>query len=149
MNNINDELAVRALVDQFVQGWNTADGAAFARPFASDADFTAITGLRARGRDLIARAHTEILTGIHRGTRLAAEVNSVRLLRPDVAVADVSTRMTPAVLGPRAASACIVAAKAGGEWSIAVFHNMIPFERALPGPIERELMSESSGAAAR
>jgi uncharacterized protein (TIGR02246 family) len=50
----NNEIAIRGLIDTFVEGWNAADGAALARAFTPDADFTAITGLRARGRDLIA-----------------------------------------------------------------------------------------------
>src|SRR5262245_1849550 len=60
MNATQDELAVRNLVDGLVAGWNAHDGAAFARPFATDADFTNVMGLRARGRVTIARGHDEI-----------------------------------------------------------------------------------------
>lgn len=43
----SDDAAIRDLVDAFVAGWNAGDGEACGRPFAIDADFTAITGLRA------------------------------------------------------------------------------------------------------
>jgi len=56
-----NETALRKLVDTFVAGWNIADGEKLASVFTQDADFTAITGLRARGRHLIARGHNEIL----------------------------------------------------------------------------------------
>ena len=65
MTNISDEAAIPKLVDAFVAGWNAGDGEACGRPFAADAGFTAITGLRAEGRDLIARGHIEILSTIY------------------------------------------------------------------------------------
>jgi uncharacterized protein (TIGR02246 family) len=61
MKNV-DELAIEGLVQTFVDGWNAADGAACARPFAADADFTAITGLKVKGREGIAKGHDEILS---------------------------------------------------------------------------------------
>jgi uncharacterized protein (TIGR02246 family) len=81
MTQGHDETAIRSLVDAFVGGWNAQDGAACARPSASDADVTAITGLKAHGRDLIARGHAEILSTIFRGTRLTAAVESIRFIR--------------------------------------------------------------------
>src|SRR5215475_10201400 len=91
MNNA-DDVAIEGLVQAFVDGWNTADGTALARPFALDADFIAITGLKGKGRDLIAKAHDEILATIYRGSINSAKVESIRFLRPDVAVADVTLR---------------------------------------------------------
>jgi uncharacterized protein (TIGR02246 family) len=137
-----DELAIRALVDQFVEGWNAADGPACARPFAENADFTAIHGLRARGRELIGRGHAEILATVFRGTQLTATVNSIDYLRPDVAVADVTMRLKQAgqTWLPKQTSCGIVATKDSGVWSIAVFRNMVPFERPVAGPLDRELL---------
>ena len=75
-----DEMAVEGLVQAFVDGWNAADGSALARPFAADADFTAITGLRAKGRELIAKGHDEILATIYRGSVISARVEGIRFL---------------------------------------------------------------------
>ena len=85
MTNPADEKEIEGLVEAFVEGWNAADGAACARPFAADADFTAITGLRVRGRELIAEGHAEILSTVYRGSRNSAKVESILFLRSDVA----------------------------------------------------------------
>lgn len=137
-----DETAIEGLVQTFVDGWNTADGTACARPFAADADFTAITGLRIRGRDMIAKGHQEILSTVYRGSQNSARVESIRFLRPDVAVADVTFRFVGDVrpVGLEGSSCGLVCTKEGDAWSIVVFRNMIPFSRPTAGPLEREMM---------
>ena len=139
----SDEMAIEGLVQAFVDGWNSADGDACAEPFAEDADFTAVTGLHIRGRDLIARGHREILATVFRGSRNSAKLESVYLLRPDVAVADVTFRFVGEVrpLNVEHASCGMICTKDDGKWSIAVFRNMIPFERPIAGPLEQELMA--------
>ena len=142
-NANNSEAAIRGLVDAFVAGWNAADGAALASVFTPDADFTAITGLRARGRDLIARGHSEILSTIYRGTKNSAKIESLHFLRPDVAVLDVkfTLRMADGSLafGVPYSSAGIIATQDNGVWGIAVFRNMIPFARPVAGPLDQKL----------
>jgi uncharacterized protein (TIGR02246 family) len=143
MPHDTDAAAVAALVQAFVDGWNAGDGAACARPFAEDAEFTAITGLHATGRDLIARGHDEILRSIYRGTTIEGRVERVRFPRPDVALADVTfsyDRDGVRPFGIRRTSAGIVATREGGRWEIAAFRNMVPFERPAAGPLERERM---------
>ena len=138
-----DEVAIEGLVQAFVDGWNAGDGAACSRSFAADADFTAITGLKAKGRDVIAKGHDEILATIYRGTQNSAVVESVRFLRPDVAVADVTFRFVGDVrpFGIEKTTCGLVCSKENGNWSIAVFRNMIPFGRSTAGSLERELMT--------
>lgn len=149
MSGTDDEQEIRGLVDAFVEGWNAQDGYACARPFAEKADFTAVTGLRIQGRDLIARGHAEILSTVFHGTRMSATVNDIVFLRPDVAVADVTFRLQPAPDKPwlpKGSSCGVVATKDAGVWSIAVFRNMVPFDRPMAGPLERELMGRPSTA---
>lgn len=141
----NDEQAIRALVDAFVAGWNAKDGHACARPFAENADFTAVTGLRVRGRDLIARGHVEILATVFRNTTLSGTVNDIAFLRPDVAVVDATFRLQsnpPEPWLPGHASCGIVATREDGAWSIAVFRNMVPFDRPFAGPLEEKLLGK-------
>jgi uncharacterized protein (TIGR02246 family) len=137
-----DEQAIAALVEVFVEGWNTGDGAACARPFAADADFTAVTGVQVRGRDLIARGHTEILATVFKGTRLRPAINRIRFIRPDVALAHVtlSFEIPPAGFDVKPTLLGIVATKDSEGWSIADFRNVMPFSRPLAGPLERQLM---------
>ena len=143
MNPTQDELAVRKLVEGLVAGWNAHDGTAFARQFGTDADFTNVMGLHATGRDVIARGHDEIFATMFRGTTLTATIEHVRFLRPDVAAASVVMTLrqkdgTP--WGPFLRTvASLVAVRDGKSWSIAVFHNMVPFQRPAAGPLERSL----------
>jgi len=136
-----DALAIEGLVQTFVNGWNASDGTALARPFAVDADFTAITGLKAKGREVIAKGHNEILATLYRGSVNSAKVDSIRFLRPDVAVADVTFRFVGDIrpFGLEKTSCGMVCTKDNGTWSIGVFRNMIPFGRPTAGPLEREL----------
>ncbi len=139
----HDENAIRALIDTFVAGWNQANGTQLASVFTQDADFTAITGLNVRGRNLIARGHDEILATIYRGTTLAGELDRIDFLRPDVALLNVKffLRKDGKSFFPGVAhtSCGIVALRSDGVWQLAAFRNMVPFARAVAGPVEREL----------
>jgi conserved hypothetical protein len=150
MASYDDEMEIRGLVDAFTEGWNAQDGAACARPFAADADFTAVTGLKARGREMIAQGHREILATVFRGTRLSGQVNDIRFVRPDVAVADVTFRVRgrdgEPLFGVERTSAGMVVANDGSAWSILVFRNMVPFDRPAAGPLETELLAKGAEA---
>src|SRR5262245_54777068 len=141
---------VTRLLETLALGWNAASGETYASVFAADADFINILGMHARGRDLIARGHDEILSTVFRGTRMTAAVDSVRFLRPDVAVVEATLSLQkadgqPFTFGDPSrpptphTKAGYVATKEGETWSIAVFRNMVPFARPAAGPIEREL----------
>jgi uncharacterized protein (TIGR02246 family) len=146
----SDEDAVAALFAAFAAGWNAHDGTACAAPFAADADFTAITGLRARGRELIARGHAEILGAVYRDTRLSVEPLGVRFLRADVALAEAHLHVRQAdgrAVGSGPSLASVVAVKESGRWAIAAFRNMVPFQRAPAGPLERALLHGATPAA--
>jgi uncharacterized protein (TIGR02246 family) len=143
MANNSDEAAVRALLDEFIEGWNEASGVRLARPFAPDAEFINIMGLRVRGRDLIARGHDELFETVFFGTRLSGQVETVRLLAPEIAYADGVLNLqnsdgTPHNITERALPA-FIATKENGVWSILIFRNMIPFDRPAAGPLERSL----------
>ncbi len=141
MPNHQDEQAIRQLVATFVDGWNAGDGFALAQAFAPDVDFTAITGLRAKGRDVIAKGHNEILSTLYRGSQNSAHVESIRFLRPDVAVADITFNFVGEVrpFGLERSLCGMVCTKDNGVWAIAVFRNMVPISRPTAGPLEKEL----------
>jgi uncharacterized protein (TIGR02246 family) len=145
---------VARLLETLARGWNAGSGATYASAFAEDADFINIIGMHARGRDLIARGHDELLSTIFRGTRMTAVVDSVRFLRPDVATVEATLSLQRADGQPFTFSdpsrppmphtrAGYVATKERGTWSIAVFRNMVPFARPAAGPVERELEAEA------
>jgi uncharacterized protein (TIGR02246 family) len=149
MTNTSDERAIRDLVATFISGWNAGDGKLCAQPFRDDADFIAVNGIHAKGRDEIGKGHDEILSTIFRGTHNTAEVNDIKFLRPDVASADVTFRIQPVPDRPwlpRYSSCGIIATRENGQWSIAVFRNMVPFERPVAGPLDREVLEQSLAA---
>jgi len=149
MTHIQDEEQIRGLVATFINGWNSGDGKACARPFADNADFTAVTGQRVEGRELIGKAHDEILSTVFRGTRNSAVVNDIHFLRPDVASADVTFRIAPMPDKPwlpAYSTAGLIATKEHGRWEIAVFRNMVPFARPVGGPLDRELLNKREEA---
>lgn len=144
----HNENAIRGLIDTFVAGWNAADAAQLASVFTQEADFTAITGLHARGREVIARGHDEILTTIYRGTTLASEVELIDFLRPGIALVNVKffLRKNGQSFFPGVAhtSCGIVAIQTDGAWQLAAFRNMVPFSRPVAGPVERVLTTASA-----
>lgn len=139
----SSETAIRGLIATFVAGWNAASGSHIAGAFTEDADFTAITGLHARGRDLIARGHDEILSTIYRGTSLSGEVEDIYFLKPDVALVNAKfflRKQGNSFFPGVAHTSCgITAVRNNGKWSIAVFRNMVPFARPIAGPVEQEI----------
>ena len=143
----HDEKAIRTLIDTFVAGWNAGDGALLASTFSENADFTAITGLHGRGREVIAKGHDEILSTIYRGTSLASEVEMIDFLRPDVALVNVKFFLRKNghsfFPGVSHTSCGILALRTDGAWQLAAFRNMVPFERPVAGPVERELLQAS------
>lgn len=140
-----NETAIRGLIDSIVAGWNAADGDHFASAFTDDADFTAITGLHGRGREVIARGHDEIFSTIYRGTALEAEVEDIYFLKPDVALVNTKFFLrkhgTSFFPGVAHTSCGIIAVKNDSMWAIAVFRNMVPFSRPATGPVDLQVAS--------
>jgi uncharacterized protein (TIGR02246 family) len=138
MEQDKDARAVEALIGRFAEGWNAADAVVLASVFAEDADFTAVNGLCIHGRDLIRDGHDELFRTIFRGVRLAARPLSVRFLSPGIAVVEAEFSYPGGMILPGVirALAQYVAVRSGAAWEIAVFRNMVPFERPVAGPVE-------------
>ena len=98
---------------------------------------------------MIAQGHDAILSTIFRDARISSTVESLRFIRPDVAVADVTFTLQAQGKAPlpfTKSSAGLVASREGDSWSIVNFRNMIPFERPAAGPLERGLIANPSKA---
>ena len=121
-----DENAVRQIVQQLQDGWNAHDGKAFAAPFATDADYVVVNGMKLKGREAIEKGHTGIFTTIYKESHNVGTVLGVRFLRPDVAVAHVEWNLEFTAGGEKRKGHAIntmVMTKDSGKWSIAAFHN--------------------------
>jgi uncharacterized protein (TIGR02246 family) len=121
-----DETAIRANVEQMMKGWNTKNGADFAKPFAEDADYVVINGMQIKGRGEIAKGHQGIFDTFYKNTTLTLSADSIRLLRPDVAVVHVSSALKNGdgeAARTTNAKITMVMTKANGRWEIAAFQN--------------------------
>ena len=61
---------VEEIAGRLESAWNAADGAAFAAPFAPDADFVNIRGELHTGREAIGAGHQAIFESIYAGSTL-------------------------------------------------------------------------------
>ena len=128
------DVEIADLVKRLETAWNTGDSAGFAAPFADDADFVNVMGMHARGRPAIAGGNEHILRTIYAGSVNAYTVDSVRLLRPDVALAHVRAHLrVPGgpMAGEHDAIFSFVATRGDAGWRIDSFHNT--FVRQPPG----------------
>ena len=76
MSNV-DQDAFEDITRRMETAWKAGDGAAFAAPFAEDADFVNIRGEHFRGRDTIARGHDEIFRTIYAGSSIVVQSRSI------------------------------------------------------------------------
>jgi uncharacterized protein (TIGR02246 family) len=121
-----DEVGIRQVVQQVQDGWNAHDGKAFAAPFAPDADYVVVSGMKATGREAIEKGHTAIFTTIYKDSQNVGTVKSIRFLRPDVAVVHVEWNLEFRAGGETRkghAMNTMVMTKDGSKWSIAAFQN--------------------------
>ena len=134
VNRAEDEAAIRAIVIRLQDAWNAGDSKAWAAPFAEDADYVIVNGMRVKGRAIIESGHRGIFDTIYKGSHINGSVKSVRFIRDDVAIAHVEWLLkyndgdTPR---ENRAMNSIIVTKEKGVWSITAFHNtpILPAQR--------------------
>jgi len=123
-----DRASLESIVLRLAAAWNAMDGAAFAAPFARDADFVNIRGEHHQGRPAIAAGHAAIFRTIYAGSSVQFTLESARLLRPGIALLHVRS-VLDAPQGPLAGQhrACfsLVVVQEPDGWEIAAFHNTL------------------------
>jgi uncharacterized protein (TIGR02246 family) len=119
-----DESAIKQIVQQVQDAWNAHDGKAFAAPFAPDADYVVVNGMKIKGREAIEKGHIQIFTTIYKDSHNLGTVKSIRFLRPDVAVVHIEWNLEVRPGGEKGqAMNTMVMTKENGKWHIAAFHN--------------------------
>jgi len=83
---ITDEQAIQQVLTQLEAAWNAGDSATYAALFAEDATFIQIYGGQLDGRRAIQASHRVILDTIYQGSQARFTVQSIRAIRPGVAV---------------------------------------------------------------
>jgi uncharacterized protein (TIGR02246 family) len=95
--NRADEVAIRALIDRQVKGWDTGDPAAYASVFTPDADYVTFLGSSYKGREAIALFYAPLFKKLLRGSRLRTQITHLRYLTPDVALIQARASVTKQV----------------------------------------------------
>ena len=121
-----DEIKVRELYRQMMDGWNKRSAAAFAAPIAEDGDLIGFDGSQLIGRSEIVSMLQRIFAD-HPTAPYVSKVKSVRFLSPEVAVLRAIVGMIPPAqpdLDPNLnALQTLIASKRDGQWRIVLFQN--------------------------
>ena len=126
--NMSKEKIVADIVGDLEKAWNAADGVAFARPFADDADFVNIRAEHMRTRDVIGNGHQGIFNTIYKGSTVRYQVAAVREIAPTVLLAHVKSKLkapTGPLAGEHGSLFTLVLVQQTNEWRIAAFHNTL------------------------
>lgn len=112
------EAAILKHAQAFVDAFAKADAKALAAFWTPDGDYVDQTGRRLKGRDEIEKAFAEMFSQ-NNGLTLRVDVDSIRMVTPDVAVEDGVTSVIPADGSPPSRTRySIVHVKKDGEWSL-------------------------------
>jgi uncharacterized protein (TIGR02246 family) len=123
----DDDVTIRSLYFQMIDGWNKGKGDDFAAPFTEDGDLVGFDGTHLKGRQEIASFHQQLFDTFLKGSRLVGKVRSVRFLTAGVALihAISGTMMAgQSDIDPeRNSIQTLVAIKSNGQWHLAAFQN--------------------------
>jgi uncharacterized protein (TIGR02246 family) len=124
---IMDQVAVNAAVGQLLgeiaEAWNAGDARAYGARYCPDGTFTNTDGTLDLGRDEVVRTAEEAFQGVLAGTEFSTAVRKVRLVRPDVAVVDLDTRVSGMPGGQVRISQMLVLVEEDDRWWITAQHN--------------------------
>jgi uncharacterized protein (TIGR02246 family) len=126
-----DEAAIRKVIAEMTDGFNNHDGKAAARMYTPDARFVSVRGDMMNGQAGIEKGLSVILsTRAKNATQRTMDV-SVRFIRPDVALANVTNELSGLVapdgqgLPSHRELSLRVFVKDAGVWQITAFHNTL------------------------
>jgi uncharacterized protein (TIGR02246 family) len=126
---IMDQVAANAAVDQLVgeiaEAWNAGDARAYGARYCPDGTFTNSDGTLDLGRDEVVRTAEQAFQGVLAGTKFSTAVRKVRLVRPDVAVVDLDTRVSGMPGGEVRISQMLVLVEEDDRWWITAQHNVM------------------------
>ena len=121
--------AVDQLLGELAEAWNAGDARAYGARYSLDGTFTNTNGTIDMGRDEVVRTAEEAFQGVLAGTKVSMAVRRLRLIRPDVVIADLDTRVSGIPVdgdgpgGEVRISQMLVLVEENGRWWITGQHN--------------------------
>ena len=113
------------VIKQMEIAWNAGDAKGFAAPMAEDVDFITIRADHLYGRQAVVDSHIDVLSTFYAGSTNHFNVEAVRMLRDDVALAHVRA-VLEAPSGPlegrHEATYTLVLSRQNGMWEATAFH---------------------------
>jgi uncharacterized protein (TIGR02246 family) len=120
-----DEAAVKAVVARYVDAREKRDAAAIEAVFTKDADQLVSSGEWRKGRDAVVRG--TLASSESSGGRRTINVETVRFVTPDVAIADGRYEISGLAGGEaRRMWSTFVITRGPDGWRIAAIRNMLP-----------------------
>ena len=126
-----DEVAIRKVIVEMTEGFNNHDGKAAARMYIPDAKFVSVRGDMMNGQAAIEKGLSAILTSRAKNATQRTIDVTVRFVRPDVALANVTNELSGLVapdghaLPSHQELSLRVFVKNADVWQIAAFHNTL------------------------
>ena len=121
----NDDAAIREVVSKYVDARERIDPKSVEELFTSDADQLVSSGEWRKGRDAVVRGTME--SSRRTGGKRSITVESVRMLTPDVAIADGRYELTGLAGGAdRSMWTTLVLKRTEKGWRISAIRNMLP-----------------------
>jgi uncharacterized protein (TIGR02246 family) len=124
-----EELAVRAVMEAFIDSWSRHDMGTLAALFAEDADFVDVFGNWFRGRMAMEMALTQRYATVFQNSRFTEKDVAVRFPKPDLAIAHAVIELSGAVdrqgqqLPPGLGVVTTVTGEVAGGWQIIALQN--------------------------
>jgi uncharacterized protein (TIGR02246 family) len=121
-----EEAAIRRVIQQRDAAWGK-DAKAYAALFTEDADQLTSAGQLRRGRASIEKDSAAGWAEAYKGATETTSVETVRLITPDVAIADGTFQITNIPGGgTRKGRASYILLRTAGGWKIAAQRGMVP-----------------------
>jgi len=125
-----DDKAVRDIVRRYVDAREARDAKAVAALFTAQADQLVSSGEWRQGREAVVTG--SLASSAQSGGKRTIDVERVRLVSKDVAVADGRYAITGGEGGDRRMWSTFVMVREAGGWRIAAIRNMLPAPPATP-----------------
>ncbi len=122
--SVKDESAIRGLVQRYVDAREQKNPQAVEALFTGDADQLVSTGEWRRGRDAVVKG--VITSSQSMAGKRTIQVETIRIVAPDIALADGRYEVAGAPGGDRKMWSTFVMARGPDGWRIAAIRNMLP-----------------------